>query len=101
MSDEERAFFAPFLIEAGPRRGRRPRDHRLVLVGLFRIARTGSPWRDPLDHFGKWGSVYQQFRRRMLSGVRDATGGAQREWPTPELGRGPAMPCSSTQNYHG
>ena len=41
MSDEDWAFFAPFVIEAGPRRGRRPRDHRLVLDGVFWIARDG------------------------------------------------------------
>ena len=41
MSDEEWAFFEPFVIETGPRRGRRPKDHRLVLDGVFWIARTG------------------------------------------------------------
>ena len=71
MSDEEWAFFAPFVIEAGPRRGRPPRDHRLVLDGVFWIARTGSPWRDLHDHFGKWSSVYRQFRRWTLSGLWD------------------------------
>ncbi|MDO8360529.1 MAG: IS5 family transposase [Devosia sp.] len=71
MSDEEWGFFAPLVIEAGPRRGRRPRDHRLVLDGVFWIARTGSPWRDLHDHFGKWSSVYRQFRRWTLSGVWD------------------------------
>ena len=71
MSDEEWAFFAPFVIETGPRRGRRPRDHRLVLDGVFWIARTGAPWRDLDDHFGKWGSVYRQFRRWTLSGAWD------------------------------
>jgi len=55
-------------IEAGPRRGRRPRDHRLVLDGVFWIAQTGSPWRDLHDYFGKWSSVYRQFRRWMLLG---------------------------------
>jgi transposase len=72
MSDEEWAFFAPFVIETGPRRGRRPADHRLVLDGVFWIARTGSPWRDLHDYFGKWNSVYQQFRRWTLAGVWDA-----------------------------
>jgi transposase len=72
MSDEEWAFFSPFVIEAGPRRGRRPTDHRLVLDGVFWIARTGSPGRDLHDHFGKWNSVYQQFRRWTLTGVCDA-----------------------------
>jgi transposase len=71
MSDEAWAFFAPFVIETGPRRGRRPRDHRLVLDGVFWIARTGSAWRDLHDHFGKWSSVYRQFRRWTLSGVWD------------------------------
>jgi transposase len=71
MSDEEWAFFEPFVIETGPRRGRRPRDHRLVLDGVFWIARTGSAWRDLHDHFGKWDSVYRQFRRWTLAGVWD------------------------------
>ena len=71
MSDEEWGFFEPFVIERGPRRGRRPRDHRLVLDGVFWIARTGSAWRDLHDHFGKWSSVYRQFRRWTLSGVWD------------------------------
>ena len=72
MPDEEWAFFAPFVIEAGPRRGRRPVDHRRVLDGVFWIARTGSPWRDLPDYFGLWNSVYQQFRRWTLAGVWDA-----------------------------
>ncbi len=71
MSDEEWAFFSPFVIETGPRRGRRPKDHRLVLDGVFWIARTGSPWRDLDDYFGKWASVYRQFRRWTLAGVWD------------------------------
>jgi len=71
MSDEEWAFFEPFVIETGPRRGRRPRDHRRVLDGVFWIARTGAAWRDLHDDFGKWDSVYRQFRRWTLSGVWD------------------------------
>jgi len=71
MSDEEWAFFAPFVIETGPRRGRPPKDHRLVLDGVFWIARTGAPWRDLPDHFGKWSSVYRQFRRWSLAGLWD------------------------------
>ena len=59
------------MIEAGPRRGRRPRDHRLVLDGMFWIARTGSPWRDLHDHFGRRNSAHQQFRRWTLSGAWD------------------------------
>jgi len=71
MSDEEWEFFEPFLIERGPKCGRPPSDHRLVLDGVFWIGRTGAPWRDLPEFFGKWGSVYRQFRRWTLSGVWD------------------------------
>ena len=71
MSDEEWAFFEPFVVEKGPRRGRRPRDHRLVLDGVFWIASTGTAWRDLHSHFGEWNSVYRQFRRWTAAGVWD------------------------------
>ncbi len=45
MADVEWGFFASIVIETGPRQGGRHRDHRLVLDGVFRIARTGSGWR--------------------------------------------------------
>ena len=69
LSDEEWAFFAPFVIARGGKSGRPPEDHRLVLDGVFWIARTGAPWRDLHEHFGKWSSVYRQFRRWTLAGV--------------------------------
>ena len=53
MTDEEWAFFSPFVLETGPKRGRPPRDHRKVLDGVFWIARTGAPWRDLPPEFGK------------------------------------------------
>jgi transposase len=71
MSDEEWAFFEPFMVEKGPKRGRRPRNHRLVLDGVFWIARTGTAWRDLHSHFGEWNSVYRQFRRWTLAGIWD------------------------------
>ena len=37
--------------------------------GIFWIARTGSPWRDLPEEFGKWSSVYRQFRRWTLAGL--------------------------------
>ncbi len=70
-SNEEWAILEPFLVERGPRRGRCPKNHCLVLDGVFWIVRTGSPWRDLHDHFGKWSSVYWRFRRWTLSEVWD------------------------------
>lgn len=72
MSDEEWAFFEPFIVRSGGRSDRPPGDHRLILDGVFWIARTGTPWRDLHEHFGKWPSVYRQFRGWTLAGVWDA-----------------------------
>lgn len=69
MTDREWMFFAPFVIATGGKSGRPPADHRLVLDGIFWIARTGAQWRDLHEHFGKWSSVYRQFRRWTLAGV--------------------------------
>jgi transposase len=71
MTDEEWAFFAPFLIENRSRGGRPPSDHRRVLDGVFWIARTGSPWRDLPPEFGAWNSVFRQFRRWTETAVWD------------------------------
>ena len=69
MSDEEWAFFEPFVVVTGGKSGRPPRDHRKVLDGVFWIARTGAPWRDLPEEFGEWNSVYQQFRRWAMDGI--------------------------------
>ena len=67
MSDEEWAFFEPFVTaQTG-----RPSDYRRVLDGIFWVTRTGAPWRDLPEELGKWNSVYQQFRRWSLSGLWD------------------------------
>ena len=72
MTNKEWAFFEPFVVASGGKRGRPPADHRLVLDGVFWIARTGAQWRDLHEYFGKWSSVYRQFRRWTLAGVWEA-----------------------------
>jgi transposase len=69
MTDEEWAFFEPLVIARGGRSGRPPQDHRRILDGIFWVARTGVPWRDLHEHFGKWNSVYRQFRRWAKAGL--------------------------------
>jgi len=71
MSDEEWAFFPRFLVRTGACSGCPPTDHRLILDASFRIARTGAPWRDLDARFGKWSTVYRQFRRWTVAGVWD------------------------------
>lgn len=69
MSDEEWAFFEPFIAAVRAPNGRKPANHRLVLGGIFYITRTGVPWRDLPEEFGKWSSVHRQFRRWTLAGL--------------------------------
>ncbi len=49
--------------------GRTGVNNRLSLEGILYIVRTGCPWRDLPDRFGKWGTIYQRFRRWDLAGV--------------------------------
>lgn len=69
MPDEEWAFFERFILAVRAPNGRKATNHRLVLDGIFWIARTGAPWRDLPSEFGKWSSVYRQFRRWTLAGL--------------------------------
>ncbi len=69
MSDDEWSLFECFILAIRAPNGRKPINHRLVLDGIFWIARTGSPWRDLPEEFGKWSSVYRQFRRWTLAGL--------------------------------
>jgi transposase len=69
MKDREWAFFEPFIMSVSRRGGRRGSNHRLVLGGIFWIARTGVQWRDLPEEFGKWSSEYRQFRRWTLASL--------------------------------
>lgn len=69
MSDEEWVIHDRIILAARAPNGRKPLNHRLVLDGIFWIARTGSSWRDLPEEFGKWSAVYRQFRRWTLAGL--------------------------------
>ena len=69
ISDDEWAFFEGFIRAVRHPNRRKPTNHRLVLDGIFWIARTGTPWWDLPEEFGKWSSVYRQFRRWTLAGL--------------------------------
>ena len=49
-----------------PERGRKSRpafDNRQIVNGILWRIRTGAPWRDLSEKYGKWMTVYQRFRR--------------------------------------
>nr|WP_252507338.1 transposase [Zymomonas mobilis] len=51
------------------------KSNRLFLNGMLyvlHVIRTGCPWRDMHERYGKWNSVYVRFRRWSEQGVWDA-----------------------------
>jgi transposase len=59
--------------------GATARDNRLFMDAILWIARTGAPWPDLPERFGKYDTVYQRFNRwaksGVLAGVMEALGG--------------------------
>jgi transposase len=44
-------------------------DNRLFVDAVLWIAKTGAPWRDLPERFGKWNSVWKRFDRWARKGV--------------------------------
>lgn len=44
-------------------------DNRLFIDAVLWIGRTGAPWRDLPERYGKWNSVFQRFNRWTKKGV--------------------------------
>ena len=71
LSDAQWALVEPLLPGKPGDVGRTGFDNRKSLEGMLWVLRTGSPWRDLPEDFGKWGTVYQRFRRWTMAGVFD------------------------------
>ncbi len=50
-------------------RGVTAKDNRLFIDAVLWIAKTGAPWRDLPERFGKWNSVWKRFDRWARKGV--------------------------------
>ncbi len=49
--------------------GRSGKDNRLFVDAVLFVAKTGVPWRDLPERFGKWNSVWRRFNRWSKNGV--------------------------------
>ncbi len=85
ISDEDWARIEGLLPGKAGDPGVTAADSRLFVNAIFRIARTGAPWRDLPERFGNDNSVFQRFNRWAKKGVwgrvMEALGGdADLEW---------------------
>jgi transposase len=69
LTDAQWERIAPLLPGKVGDPGRSGEDNRRFLEGVLWIVRTGAPWRDLPECFGKWCSVWKRFRRWALNGV--------------------------------
>ena len=70
LTDREWMRLAP-LLPPRSRKGRPPKEHRLILDALLWLGRTGAPWRDLPERFGPWRTVATRFYRWTRSGLWD------------------------------
>jgi putative transposase len=69
LSDEQWIRIEPHLPGRVSDPGRTAEDNRLFVNAVVWIAKTGAPWRDLPERFGKWNSVFQRFNRWCRNGV--------------------------------
>ena len=61
ISDEQFARIEPLLPGRPGTPGRNAKDNRLFINAVLWIARTGAPWPDLPERFGKYDTAYQRF----------------------------------------
>ena len=69
LTDFEWGVIDPLLPK--DRRGRKPRNNRRVLNGIFWVLRTGAPWRDLPERYGPYTTAYNRFNRWRKAGIWD------------------------------
>jgi len=69
LTDVQWERIAPLLPGKEGDPGRSGEDNRRFVEGVLWVVRTGAPWRDLPECFGKWSSVWKRFRRWALKGV--------------------------------
>jgi len=68
LADEHWERLKP-LLPKNQGRGRPWHDHRTMLNGMLWILRSGAPWRDLPERYGKFTTVHQRFTRWRRDGT--------------------------------
>ena len=69
ISDENWERIAPLLPGKKSDPGRTAEDNRRFINAVLWIARSGAPWRDLPERYGRWNSVFRRFSRWSQNGV--------------------------------
>lgn len=69
LRDDQWERIAPLLPGKATDRGVTAKDNRLFIEAVLWIARTGAPWRDLPDTFGRWHTAYMRYNRWSRKGV--------------------------------
>lgn len=71
LTDKQWGQLEAALPPQKPHTGRPAQDHRQVINGILWVLRTGAPWRDIPERYGKWTTIYSRFQRWRKQGVWD------------------------------
>jgi len=69
LRDDQWRRIEPLLHGKASDRGVTAKDNRLFVEAILWIARTGAPWRDLPDAFGRWHTAYMRYNRWCKKGV--------------------------------
>jgi transposase len=69
LTDAQWAKIEPLLPAQKPKTGRPNVDHRQVVNGIVWVLKSGSPWRDLPERYGKVGTISSRFYRWVAAGV--------------------------------
>ena len=72
LSEAEWRLLKDLLPAERGRKSRPAHDNRPIVNGILWRIRTGAPWRDVPEKYGKWMTVYQRFRRWSAAGIWEA-----------------------------
>jgi transposase len=62
LTDEQWQVVEPILPQRTATTGRKPKDPRQMLNGIVWVLRSGAPWRDVPERYGRWKTVYDYYR---------------------------------------
>jgi len=71
LSKEQWERLKPMLPTQKPKTGRPAHAHQAVINGILWVLRTGAPWRDLPERYGKWQTIASRYYRWCKAGIWD------------------------------